>query len=660
VQRRLRFESLEARYVLSGVTLLTHGFGGDVDDWITAMANAIAARDEVNEQPRYVVQVTDPGHDGGPLEVVSSSNTGPSPNAADTADPEIVILLDWSDVAGSLPLGGYTRSTIDVADAVAEAFASPNFLDDLATPIVELPLHLIGHSRGASLVAELARNLGEFGIWVDHVTTLDPHPVDGVREPEIFGISPDFGDPPMAATETVVFWGNYWRTEGDHSLLDVTGEPVADTHDVQLDEDTLNDFAGYGAEHSDTHLWYHGTIDTTGPIDDSLDDELRFGFVPVPADAPWYDGDMGPRDGIGFHFSRIGNGARPTDGISKIFEGNAEREEIADHTRDEWPSIAQLAVTSPSTIDVGQNVEVSYFWHDRDGGASFELYLDSDRNPLNGPGQLIDEPLPLGASDEDSALKRTDAFSTTGAVPGEYELLAVISEAGHTRYAYARDPVTLRSISLDNHDVQGNVSGALVGRLTVVDPGASGTHVLTVDDPRFEVDGDRLMLREDASLPGDVASNVTVEVTASRAENPSETIRQTLQINILANPTAWQNSTNPLDTTADGFVVPNDVLVIINELTRPTIIDSFGRLPTARPTDAFFYDVDGDGFAAPVDVLQIINSLTAESEANAESSILTEGISVRPAIDYVWWIGLDAELLAPINRSDGPFVERAV
>ena len=87
-------------------------------------------------------------------------------------------------MAGSLSFGGgYHRSTVDVAAAVAEKLLLPNFLTDLVTPVAELPFHLIGHSRGASLVGELAKKLGEQGVWVDQVTTLDPHPVDGVREP---------------------------------------------------------------------------------------------------------------------------------------------------------------------------------------------------------------------------------------------------------------------------------------------------------------------------------------------------------------------------------------------------------------------------------------------------------------------------------------------
>ena len=263
--KRIGYEWLEPRRVLSGVTLITHGFGGSVDDWIAHMADAIANRPGVQLQsPRYRVDVTDPGHDGGPLSVVNTSRSGPVPDAVpDSA--EIVILLNWSDVAGSLTFGGgYHRSTRDVAAAVAAQLVVPGFLKDFAFPPAQLPFHLIGHSRGASLVGELARQLGERGVWVDQVTTLDPHPVDGIREPTFF--SYDFSDAPMTSWENVVYWDNYWRSDGANSF-DFTGEPVANTADLRLSESVLTN-SGYSFEHSDVHLWYHGTIDTSAGAND--------------------------------------------------------------------------------------------------------------------------------------------------------------------------------------------------------------------------------------------------------------------------------------------------------------------------------------------------------------------------------------------------------
>ena len=114
--RPMHYEILEPRHLLSGVTLITHGFNSSVDDWVTAMADAIAARPDLSsDQPRYRVEVT---NDNGSLSVANTSRSGPAP-ADCTGATDIVILLNWTEVAGSLPFGGNHRSTVDVAAAVA-------------------------------------------------------------------------------------------------------------------------------------------------------------------------------------------------------------------------------------------------------------------------------------------------------------------------------------------------------------------------------------------------------------------------------------------------------------------------------------------------------------------------------------------------------------
>jgi hypothetical protein len=426
----LAIEQLERRNLLTGVTLITHGFGGSVEGWVSEMGDAAFARSS-GDAVRYVVEVTDPGHDDGPLEVKNIQHSGASLTAATTQSPDVVILLDWSDVAGSFSLGSHVRSTADVAVAVSQAFLTPNFLDGLSAPLVELPLHLIGHSRGGSLVGALAGSLGANGIWVQHVTTLDPHPVDGVRDP--FGF--DFDDAPMIAWDNVVFWDNYWRTDGDSSF-DFTGEAIAGTHNVQLVESALDNFTGYATEHSDVHLWYHGTIDTTGPIDD--------GSSSVAESAGWYNGVMGPRAGIGYNYSRIGGVSRPADGIVAGLDGGvANRVPFPIRIADQWPNLLEFQLTSEPVLEIGDDIDVEYYWHDFDSPSSLMFFLDSDRNPYNGIGEQVGDTRVLPPTTVAPLSFSTSSVATATAVSGQYYLLAQIDDLTQSRFLYAGDQLEL-------------------------------------------------------------------------------------------------------------------------------------------------------------------------------------------------------------------------
>jgi hypothetical protein len=443
--RPLRCELLETRHLLSGITLITHGFNASVDDWITAMADAIAARpDLTSDQPRYRVEVTDPGHDGGPLSVVNTSRSGPAP-ADYTGATDIVVLLNWTDVAGSLLFGGYHRSTVDVAAAVAEKLLLPNFLTDLVTPVAELPFHLIGHSRGASLVGELAKELGERGVWVDQVTTLDPHPVDGVREPS-WPLNFDFGDAAMTGWKNVTFWDNYWRTDG-YSSLDFTGESIANVYNVQLSESVLTNGAYY-YEHSDVHLWYHGTIDTSPTASD--------GEYTVPTS--WYGGVHPARDVTGFYYSRLVGGQRQLAGLSAELGGTANRTAI-DLSNAQWPNVMELAVSGGDLqFASGDQIPVSYYYQDYDSAATITFSLDLDQNPYtqNAVGLWNKDVAKTGAA----PVQSSDSLYTSGIPSGTYYVAAKITDpSGHTRYAYGSDLVT---IVMPDHTWDG---GSLVNNL---------------------------------------------------------------------------------------------------------------------------------------------------------------------------------------------------
>src|SRR5262249_19845407 len=148
----------------AGITLITHGFNGNVEDWVIPMSEAIPEYPNFpgTNYTAYEISISNNGSG-----LVSSQKflDGADPLASDTG--EIFIKLDWSTLSG---IGG--ASTVAVANTVAAALLSTNKIPALGGhALTEFPLHLIGHSRGGSLVTELARVLGAQGVWVDHVTT---------------------------------------------------------------------------------------------------------------------------------------------------------------------------------------------------------------------------------------------------------------------------------------------------------------------------------------------------------------------------------------------------------------------------------------------------------------------------------------------------------
>ncbi|MFV1967959.1 MAG: GDSL-type esterase/lipase family protein [Pirellulaceae bacterium] len=73
----------------------------------------------------------------------------------------------------------------------------------------------------------------------------------------------------------------------------------------------------------------------------------------------------------------------------------------------------------------------------------------------------------------------------------------------------------------------------------------------------------------------------------------------------------WQNPQEPLDVDGNTYIVPLDVLNIINELNDPQYTDAEGRLPLPPPPDVLppYFDVNGDRFCTPIDALAIVNFL---------------------------------------------------
>jgi hypothetical protein len=342
------------------------------------------------------------------------------------------VLLDWSALAGSL-FGGHARPTGDVGTAVANKLLSTFSIPDLATPLAQLPIHLLGHSRGASLVSEIARGLGQRGVWVDQVSYFDPHPVDADREPP-FG--PNYGDAPMHVYDNIIFAENYWRTDGPNSF-DFTGEAVNGAYNLQLTESVLSG-TGYSNDHSDTHLFYHGTIGTPGGPFANGDGGATIG-------ANWYSPPHPARETTGWRYSRIAaSGTRPAAGL-KFSAAPRDALALTVSGANVWDNVQINGLLSDFTLAQGQAIAVPAQWADANDDGVVTVGLDRDDDPYNGVFARGSQSFATSTLPGESSLVSLD----TGTIAGRFRVFAQIGNGTNARYYYAPGRATIGAAGAD-------------------------------------------------------------------------------------------------------------------------------------------------------------------------------------------------------------------
>ena len=435
----LASERLEPRHLLSGVTLITHGHTDNTAEggWVRAMGDAVMERALAQNPSASAfteVQLTVGSSDGTTLEVTTAEVTSGSSVSltSESHSGEIIVYLDWN-AAQSATSSGNPYNTQFVADAIMPYLLGDAAITGLSAPLSEQPMHLLGHSRGGSLVGALAEGLGEAGVFVDQVTYLDPHP-----------LAP--GDYPVqnsAVPQNVLFADSVWRSDGNNwnEFWDADGTHIPGSYNNRLNENLLggNDYysnVGYFLEHLDVYLWYHGTIpdsETPTPNDGTLD---------APLD--WYGGLEPDRLESGFSHSRIAGGMRPATGLLDVDNPTTNRSTI-DLSAAVWPSIFNLALSGDTdNLVIGELIETQFDYHENDSDPIVGFYFDADRNPYNG-NELLTNEIYLSATGGATAGLTTD-LNTAGLPAGTYYVSARLQdELGRTRYAYAPTAITLES-----------------------------------------------------------------------------------------------------------------------------------------------------------------------------------------------------------------------
>lgn len=178
------------------------------------------------------------------------------------------------------------------------------------------------------------------------------------------------------------------------------------------------------------------------------------------------------------------------------------------------------------------------------------------------------------------------------------------------------DVRSIFSLSLDNQNVLENLTGVVVGTLSVEGADPEDEHGFSVSDERFEVMDNQLRLKEDYYLDHETEATVTVEVTATNTADPGEVIVETFELTVEPNPYPYHNAVNPADVNGDGVATVLDILMLVWDINQNGI-----RRVTTRPAGPDdperYFDVLKDNSIAPLDVLTAIILVTWADELSS-------------------------------------------
>lgn len=324
--RSLYYERLENREMLSGVTIISHGFqlDGAFPDWSVALGQAVLDRaDGVSNTARNTGSIFKHDPITGawlPLDPVFHPNVWQNSNRR---DQHIVLLYDWADESNDFDDGWLEGAADNLFASLLTPFPSTPAFGQLAgesalsvslnAPEALLNMHFVGHSRGAvlnSLVTErFAHYFSEYKI--DQVTSLDPHPAGGLMDDPGFNAANGGHASRLFTYNNVRFADNYYQEDGDYEPFappDFDGVIANGAYNFRIPTTVIGS-SGDLLEHSDVHSWYYGTVTEPFALNysgfsgaarnndgDTTFPDSWWGTLGVPA-----------RNGTGFHYALEGN-----------------------------------------------------------------------------------------------------------------------------------------------------------------------------------------------------------------------------------------------------------------------------------------------------------------------------------------------------------------
>ena len=213
---------------------------------------------------------------------------------------------------------------------------------------------------------------------------------------------------------------------------------------------------GYSCNHSDVHLWYHGTIDWSHtPATDTG------ATITGTERATWWTGYESQGHVAGFYYSLIGGGNRLSvdepagagtgrirDGYNQIWDfgvgTSANRTALT--SNGSWPNIIKFDILTTQPVIQGDDFSLNYFFQFNQAAtqnATIQVFLDNDANPYNGNQGRIFLSSEPGAGT--NVVQRQFSINSSGTSPGQYYVYAQITYATHTRYLHAPGRLVIRS-----------------------------------------------------------------------------------------------------------------------------------------------------------------------------------------------------------------------
>jgi hypothetical protein len=302
--------------------------------------------------------------------------------------------------------------------------------------------------------------LGTNGLWVDHLTTLDPHPLNSDGNHDSSSLPTDASASNTRAN--VLFRDNYWQMISSGHLLDPTGESASGAYNRRLTAlsggYTITD--PLTAYHFNVHLWYHGTLDWITPT--TYNDENDTATIDASMRTNWWVPYEDGGTNAGFCYSLIGGSNRMTtvepigSGSPAIVEGynqnwdlgagmvNPNRTPLPSNNGT-WANIIKFNVTGTNVVTIGDSINASlYYQYAGNSSLIISVYLAHSFNPYNMNGTLAFQlhPSPTGAGSV-SFYNNNLTLNTANISPGKYAVYSTITDGVHTRYLYAPEPVII-------------------------------------------------------------------------------------------------------------------------------------------------------------------------------------------------------------------------